>query len=94
MLKLNHTRIWRSMAIAAVVALTTLAINPGDARGQAVEKVAVAQQSAHMGQLEGAAFTAASRDYAELEPVARAATQVQAMRSVSPTCNGNGSTNS
>jgi Amt family ammonium transporter len=34
MLKLNHTRTWRSMAIAAVVALTTFAINPGDARGQ------------------------------------------------------------
>jgi len=32
------------------------------------------------GQLEGEAFVAASRDYAELEPVARAAAQVQAMR--------------
>ena len=32
------------------------------------------------GQLEGEAFVAASRDYAELEPVARAASQVQAMR--------------
>ena len=37
MLKLNHTRTWRSMAIAAVVALTTLAINPGNARGQTAE---------------------------------------------------------
>jgi Amt family ammonium transporter len=34
MLKLNHTRTWRSMAIAAVVALTSLAFTPGDARGQ------------------------------------------------------------
>ena len=32
------------------------------------------------GQLEGEAFVAASRDYAELEPVAKAAAQVQAMR--------------
>ncbi|RIV88445.1 peptide chain release factor 1 [Aurantiacibacter xanthus] len=32
------------------------------------------------GQLEGEAFVAASRDYAELEPVARAASEVQAMR--------------
>ena len=33
------------------------------------------------GQLEGAEFVSASRDYAELEPVARAASAVQAMRS-------------
>jgi peptide chain release factor 1 len=32
------------------------------------------------GQLEGEAFVAASRDYAELEPVARAATEVREMR--------------
>jgi peptide chain release factor 1 len=32
------------------------------------------------GQLEGEAFVAASRDYAELEPVAKAAREVQAMR--------------
>jgi peptide chain release factor 1 len=32
------------------------------------------------GQLEGEAFVTASRDYAELEPVARAAQEVQAMR--------------
>ena len=32
------------------------------------------------GTLEGEAFVAASRDYAELEPVARAASQVRAMR--------------
>lgn len=32
------------------------------------------------GTLEGADFIAASRDYAELEPVARAAGAVQAMR--------------
>ena len=32
------------------------------------------------GTLEGAAFIAASRDYAELEPVARVAAEVQAMR--------------
>jgi peptide chain release factor 1 len=32
------------------------------------------------GQIDGEAFTAASRDYAELEPVARAAAEVQAMR--------------
>jgi peptide chain release factor 1 len=32
------------------------------------------------GQLEGDAFVAASRDYAELEPVARASAEVQAMR--------------
>src|SRR6187551_196408 len=32
------------------------------------------------GQLEGEAFVAASRDYAELEPVAKAARQVRAMR--------------
>ncbi len=37
MLKLNHTRTWRGMAIAAVLAVTTLAINPGNARGQTVE---------------------------------------------------------
>jgi ammonium transporter, Amt family len=37
MLKLNHTRTWRGMAIAAVVALTTLAINPGAARGQTAD---------------------------------------------------------
>ncbi|MFO1485205.1 MAG: ammonium transporter [Verrucomicrobiaceae bacterium] len=34
MLKLNHTRTWRSMATAAVVALTPLAFNPGNAWGQ------------------------------------------------------------
>src|SRR5688500_16214854 len=32
------------------------------------------------GQLEGEAFVAASRDYAELEPVARAAQEVREMR--------------
>jgi Amt family ammonium transporter len=37
MLKINHTRTWRSMAIAAVVALSTLAISPGAARGQTAE---------------------------------------------------------
>jgi Amt family ammonium transporter len=30
----NHTRIWRSIASAAVVAIATLAINPGDVRAQ------------------------------------------------------------
>lgn len=34
MLKLNHTRTWRSMATAAAVALISLAFNPGAARGQ------------------------------------------------------------
>ena len=32
------------------------------------------------GQLEGEAFVAASRDYAELEPVARVAQEVREMR--------------
>ena len=32
------------------------------------------------GQLEGADFVAASRDYSELEPVAKAAAEVMAMR--------------
>jgi peptide chain release factor 1 len=53
---------------------------PTERLAQITHRFAELEARMASGQLEGAAFTAASRDYAELEPVARAATQVQAMR--------------
>jgi peptide chain release factor 1 len=52
-----------------------------DARlGQIAARFAELEARLASGTLEGEAFVAASRDYAELEPVARAASAVQAMR--------------
>ena len=47
---------------------------------QITERLAELEARLGSGTLEGPAFVAASRDYAELEPVARAAAQVRAMR--------------
>ena len=47
---------------------------------QITERLAELEARLGSGTLEGAAFVTASRDYAELEPVARAAAQVRAMR--------------
>ena len=47
---------------------------------QIAERFAQLEARLASGQLEGAEFVAASRDYAELEPVARAAAEVSAMR--------------
>ena len=47
---------------------------------QIAERFAQLEARLASGQLEGAEFVAASRDYSELEPVARAAAEVSAMR--------------
>ena len=47
---------------------------------QLTERFAALEARMASGQLEGAGFVSASRDYAELEPVARAAIAVQTMR--------------
>ncbi|MCW1382176.1 peptide chain release factor 1 [Novosphingobium sp. KCTC 2891] len=52
-----------------------------DARlGQIAARIAELEARLASGTLEGEAFVTASRDYAELEPVARVAEEVQAMR--------------
>jgi peptide chain release factor 1 len=53
---------------------------PTERLAQITHRFAELEARMASGQLEGAAFTAASRDYAELEPVARAASHVMALR--------------
>ncbi len=53
---------------------------PTERLAQITHRFAELEARMASGQLEGAAFTAASRDYAELEPVAKAASEVMAMR--------------
>ncbi len=53
---------------------------PDDRLRQIADRFAELEARMASGQLEGDEFVAASRDYAELEPVAQTAAQVQAMR--------------
>ncbi|WP_137680307.1 peptide chain release factor 1 [Aurantiacibacter suaedae] len=53
---------------------------PEERLRQITERFAELEARMASGQLEGEAFVQASRDYAELEPVAKAASEVQAMR--------------
>ena len=53
---------------------------PADRLDQIVHRFAEIEARLASGTLEGDAFVAASRDYAELEPVAKAAEEVRAMR--------------
>ncbi|MXO70870.1 peptide chain release factor 1 [Alteraurantiacibacter buctensis] len=53
---------------------------PADRLQQIAHRFAELEARMASGQLEGEAFVQASRDYAELEPVAKAAAEVQAMR--------------
>ncbi|WP_347302292.1 peptide chain release factor 1 [Croceibacterium sp. TMG7-5b_MA50] len=53
---------------------------PEDRLAQIANRFAELEARLASGQLEGEAFVAASRDYAELEPVARTVTEVRAMR--------------
>ena len=53
---------------------------PTERLAQITHRFAELEARMASGQLEGEAFVQASRDYAELEPVAKAATQVLAMR--------------
>ncbi len=53
---------------------------PTERLAQITHRFAELEARMASGQLEGAAFTAASRDYSELEPVANAASHVLAMR--------------
>jgi peptide chain release factor 1 len=53
---------------------------PADRLQQIAHRFAELEARMASGQLEGEAFVQASRDYAELEPVARAAAEVSAMR--------------
>ncbi len=53
---------------------------PSDRLAQIANRFAELEARLASGQLEGEAFVAASRDYAELEPVARSAEQVRTMR--------------
>jgi len=56
-------------------------VSASDTRlAQIAERFAQLEARLASGQLEGAEFVAASRDYSELEPVARAAAEVSAMR--------------
>ena len=53
---------------------------PAERLNQIIHRFAEIEARLASGTLEGEAFVAASRDYAELEPVARAAGEVRAMR--------------
>jgi peptide chain release factor 1 len=53
---------------------------PADRLGQILHRFSELEARLGSGTLEGAEFVAASRDYSELEPVARAAEAVQTMR--------------
>ena len=53
---------------------------PADRLDQIVHRFAEIEARLASGTLEGEAFVAASRDYAELEPIARAAEEVRSMR--------------
>ena len=53
---------------------------PEERLAQIAHRFAEIEARLASGQLEGEAFVAASRDYAELEPVARAAAEVREMR--------------
>ena len=53
---------------------------PADRLDQIIHRFAEIEARLASGTLEGEAFVAASRDYAELEPVARAAEEVRSMR--------------
>ncbi|MEN7537613.1 peptide chain release factor 1 [Aurantiacibacter flavus] len=53
---------------------------PEERLRQITERFAELEARMASGQLEGEAFVQASRDYSELEPVAKAASEVQAMR--------------
>tara|TARA_A100001391_G_scaffold139407_3_gene97663 strand:+ start:2815 stop:3882 length:1068 start_codon:yes stop_codon:yes gene_type:complete len=53
---------------------------PAERLRQITERFAELEARMASGQLEGEEFVKASRDYAELEPVAKAASEVQAMR--------------
>ncbi|MFC4256965.1 peptide chain release factor 1 [Altererythrobacter xixiisoli] len=53
---------------------------PDDRLAQIIHRFAELEARMASGQLEGEAFVAASRDYAELEPVAKAAAEVRELR--------------
>ncbi|MEC7160700.1 MAG: PCRF domain-containing protein, partial [Pseudomonadota bacterium] len=53
---------------------------PAERLDQIAHRFAELEARMASGQLEGDAFVQASRDYAELEPVAKVAAEVQAMR--------------